>query len=390
MEREWSGNARRLSRGDRARIEGLIRSGATFEVAAGAVGCSTKSIQRYLGLTGGLKSRLKGRSLLRLSLSEREELSRGLVAGESLRRIASRLGRAASTVSREVAWSGSRSGYRAWRADEEAEIRARRPKPAKLALNHRLRREVERGLRARWSPQQIASRLVSDYPRDLEMRVSPETIYRTLFVQARGALRKELTTCLRTGRAQRRPQMRSAQSGAGRLQDMILISERPAEVEDRAVPGHWEGDLIIGQGGRSAIGVLVERASRYVMLLHLPHGRTAEDVRTALTRQITKLPLELRRSLTWDQGKEMAEHVRFTTDTSMTVYFCDPHSPWQRGSGENTNGLLRQYFPKTADLSKHGAAHLNAVARELNNRPRQTLGWMKPCEVFSRTVASIG
>jgi transposase, IS30 family len=171
---------------------------------------------------------------------------------------------------------------------------------------------------------------------------------------------------------------------------MILISERPAEVEDRAVPGHWEGDLIIGKGGRSAIGVLVERASRYVMLLHLPHGRTAEDVRTALTRQITKLPLELRRSLTWDQGKEMAEHVRFTTDTSMTVDFCDPHSPWQRGSGENTNGLLRQYFPKTADLSKHGAAHLNAVARELNNRPRQTLGWMKPCEVFSRTVASIG
>lgn len=389
MEREWSGNARRLSRCDRARIEGLIRSGATFEVAAGAVGCSTKSIQRYLGLTGGLKSRLKERSQLRLSLSEREELSRGLVAGESFRKIASRLGRAASTVSREVAWSGSR-GYRAWRADQEAEVRARRPKPAKLALNHRLRREVERGLRARWSPQQIASRLVSDYPRDLEMRVSPETIYRTLFVQARGALRKELTTCLRTGRAQRRPQMRAAQSGAGQLQNMILISERPAEVEDRAVPGHWEGDLIIGQGGRSAIGVLVERASRYVMLLHLPNGRTAEDVRTALTRQITKLPVELRRSLTWDQGKEMAEHVRFTTDTSMTVYFCDPHSPWQRGSGENTNGLLRQYFPKTADLSKHSAAHLNAVARELNGRPRQTLGWMKPCEVFRRTVASTG
>ena len=390
MEREWSGNARRVSRSDRAQIEGLIRSGATFEVAAGAVGCSTKSIQRYLALTGGLKSRLKGRSPLRLSRSEREELSRGLVAGDSFRRIASRLGRAPSTVSREVAWSGSRQGYRAWRADEAAEQRARRPKRAKLALNHRLRREVERGLRARWSPQQIASRLVSDYPRDLEMRVSPETIYRTLFVQARGALRKELTTCLRTGRAQRRPQMRASQSGAGRLQDMILISERPAEVEDRAVPGHWEGDLIIGQGGRSAIGVLVERASRYVMLLHLPHGRTAEDVRTALTRQITKLPVELRRSLTWDQGKEMAEHVRFTTDTHMTVYFCDPHSPWQRGSGENTNGLLRQYFPKTADLSTHSVAHLNAVARELNNRPRQTLGWMKPCEVFSRTVASIG
>jgi len=243
---------------------------------------------------------------------------------------------------------------------------------------------------ARWSPQQIAARLVCDYPDDLSMRVSHETIYRTLFVQARGALRKELTNCLRTGRTQRRPQMRSEQSGAGRLRNMILISDRPPEIEDRAVPGHWEGDLIIGKGGRSAIGVLVERSSRYVVLLHLPHGRSAEDVRAALTRQIAKLPAELRRTLTWDQGKEMAEHVRFTTDTNMTVYFCDPHSPWQRGSNENTNGLLRQYFPSKADLSLHSAAHLNAVARELNNRPRQTLNWMKPSEVFSRTVASTG
>jgi IS30 family transposase len=288
-----------------------------------------------------------------------------------------------------VAWSGSRIGYRAWRADEQAMKRARRPKPAKLAINARLRHEVERGLRARWSPQQIAARLASDYPDDLEMRVSHETIYRTLFVQARGALRKELTTCLRTGRTQRRPQMRTGQSGAGRLQNMILISERPPEIEDRAVPGHWEGDLIIGKGGRSAIGVLVERASRYVMLFRLPHGRTAEHVREVLTRQVSKLPAELRRTLTWDQGKEMAEHVRFTTDTNMTVYFCDPHSPWQRGSNENTNGLLRQYFPSKADLSLHSAAHLNAVARQLNNRPRQTLNWMKPSEVFCRTVASI-
>ena len=390
MEREWSGNARRLSRADRVQIERLIRAGATFEATAGAVSCSTKSIQRFLALTGGLKSRLKERSLLRLSLAEREELSRGLVAGHSLRTIASRLRRAPSTVSREVAWSGSRGGYRAWRADEQAMLRARRPKPAKLALNTRLCHEVERGLRLRWSPQQIASRLVSDYPDDLEMRVSHETIYRTLFVQARGALRKELTTCLRTGRTQRRPQMRTEQSGAGRLQNMILISERPPEVEDRAVPGHWEGDLIIGKGGRSAIGVLVERSSRYVMLFRLPQGRSAEVVRVALTRQISKLPAELRRTLTWDQGKEMAEHVRFTTDTNTTVYFCDPHSPWQRGSNENTNGLLRQYFPSKADLSVHSAAHLNAVARELNNRPRQTLSWMKPCEVFARTVASTG
>jgi len=390
MERHWSGNARRLSQADRAQIETLIWGGATFETAASAVGCSTKSIQRFLALTGGLKRRVKERSPLRLSLAEREELSRGLVAGDSLRAIATRLGRAPSTVAREVAWSGPRSGYRAWRADSDAISRGRRPKPAKLAVDSRLCREVERGLRAHWSPQQIAARLIRDYPDDLDMRVSHETIYRTLFVQARGALRKELTTCLRTGRAQRRPHMRIERSGAGRLQNMILISERPPEIEDRAVPGHWEGDLIIGKAGRSAIGVLVERSSRYVVLLHLPHGRTAEDVRAALTRQVSKLPAELRRTLTWDQGKEMADHVRFSTDTNMAVYFCDPHSPWQRGSNENTNGLIRQYFPSKADLSLHSAAHLNAVARELNNRPRQTLNWMKPSEVFSRTVASIG
>jgi len=389
MEREWSGNVRRLSQADRAQIESLIWGGATFEAAAGAVGCSTKSIQRFLALTGGLRRRIKQRSALRLSLAEREDLSRGLVAGDSLRTIATRLRRAPSTISREVAWSGSRNGYRAWRADREAIERGRRPKPAKLAVDSRLCREVERGLRANWSPQQIAARLICDYPGDLGMRVSHETIYRTLFVQARGALRKELTTCLRTGRTQRRPHMRIEQSGAGRLRNMILISDRPPEIEDRAVPGHWEGDLIIGKGGRSAIGVLVERWSRYVVLLHLPHGRTAEDVRAALTRQVSKLPAELRRTLTWDQGKEMAEHVRFSTDTNMVVYFCDPHSPWQRGSSENTNGLLRQYFPAKADLSVHSAAHLNAVARELNNRPRQTLNWMKPSEVFCRSVASI-
>jgi transposase, IS30 family len=209
-------------------------------------------------------------------------------------------------------------------------------------------------------------------------------------VQARGALRQELTACLRTGRAQRRPHLRTERSGAGRLRNMILISDRPPEVEDRAVPGHWEGDLIIGKGGRSAIGTLVERSSRYVVLVHLPHGRTADDMRVALTRQVTKLPSELRRTLTWDQGKEMADHVRFSIDTEMQVYFCNPHSPWQRGSNENTNGLLRQYFPSTADLSLHTPARLTAVARELNNRPRQTLNWMKPSEVFGRTVASIG
>ena len=292
MEREWSGNARRLSEADRSEIERRIRCGETFETVAVAVGCSTKSIQRFLALTGGLKRRVRERSALRLSLAEREEISLGLTAGESLRSIGRRLRRAASTISRELAWNGSRNGYRAWRADAEAIRRWRRPKAAKLALDARLCREVARGLRARWSPQQIAAR-------------------RTLFVQARGALRKEPTVCQRSGRAQRRPQMRMGHSGAGRLQNMVLISDRPPEVEDRAVPGHWEGDLIIGKGGRSAIGTLVVRSSRYVMLLHLPHGRTAEDVRAALTRQISKLPAELRRTLTWDQGKEMADHVRF-------------------------------------------------------------------------------
>jgi IS30 family transposase len=390
MEQAWSGNARRLSEADRSEIERRIRCGETFEAVGRAVGCSTKSIQRFLALTGGLKRRIKERSPLRLSLAEREEISRGLTEGESLRAIGRRLRRAPSTISREVAWSGSRSDYRAWRADREAVWRGRRPKPAKLKLDARLRCEVVRGLRARWSPQQIAARLITDYPADPSMRVSHETIYRTLFVQARGGLRKELTACLRTGRAQRRPQMRMEQSGAGRLRNVVLISDRPAEAEDRAVPGHWEGDLIIGKGGRSAIGTLVERSSRYVMLFRLPQGRSAEEVRVALTRQVSKLPAELRRTLTWDQGKEMADHLRFSTDTDMQVYFCDPHSPWQRGSNENTNGLLRQYFPSKSDLSLHSAAHLNAVARELNNRPRQTLGWMKPSEVFSRTVAFIG
>jgi IS30 family transposase len=389
MEREWSGNAKRLSRADRAEIERRIFAGETFAIAAAAVGCSTRSIQRFLASTGGLKRRVRERSALRLSLAEREDVSRGLVAGDSLRTIAKLLQRAPSTISREVSWSGSRGRYRAWRSDREAINRGSRPKPAKLAINSRLCREVERGLRVYWSPQQIAAQLICDYPDDLNMRVSHETIYKTLFVQARGALRKELTACLRTGRTQRRPHMRIERSGAGRLQNMILISDRPPEVEDRAVPGHWEGDLIIGKGGRSAIGTLVERSSRYVVLLHLPHGRTAEDVRAALTKQVSKLPAELRRTLTWDQGKEMAAHVRFSTDTNMVVYFCDPHSPWQRGSNENTNGLLRQYFPRKADLSLHSAAHLNAVARQLNNRPRQTLNWMKPSEVFSRTVASI-
>jgi IS30 family transposase len=388
--RRWGDHGRRLSYLEHLEIRRRVADGETFASAAAAIGCSTKSIQRLLLRTGGLRPSARKRSPLRLSCSEREELSRGLRAGESLRAIAARLRRAPSTISREVVANGSRQGYRAWRAEETALCRARRPKPGKLAGHPRLRREVERRLGERWSPQQIAARLVSDYPDDAEMRVSHETIYRTLFVQARGALRKELTACLRTGRTRRRSHKRTDLCGTGRLLNMVMISKRPGDANDRAIPGHWEGDLIVGKNNRSAIGTLVERRSRYVVLLHLPHGRTAEHVRLALARQLTKLPAQLRRTLTWDQGKEMAEHVQFTVDTDIKVYFCDPHSPWQRGSNENTNGLLRQYFPKGDDLSVYSRSQLDAVARQLNARPRQTLGWMKPSEAFAAAVASTG
>jgi IS30 family transposase len=371
-------------------LQRRVAEGETFASAAAAVGCSTKSIQRLLARTGGLEQRASERSPLRLSPADREELSRGLVAGDSLRQIAGRLARVVSTLSREVKRNGGRAAYRACHAETSAVRRARRPKPAKLALHSRLRREVERRLLERWSPQQIAARLVYDYPDDPTMRVSHETIYRTLFVQARGALRKELTACLRTQRTQRRSHKRTEHSGTGRIREMVRISDRPSEVEDRAIPGHWEGDLLMGKGGKSAIGTLVERSSRYVVLVPLPDGRTATHVRAALTRQLIRLPAELRRTLTWDQGKEMAEHVRFSVDTNIDVYFCDPHSPWQRGSNENTNGLLRQYFPRTADLSVYTRADLASVARQLNTRPRMTLGWKKPAEVFCLTVASTG
>jgi IS30 family transposase len=385
--RQVGRRGRQLSVAEHVEIRRRIADGQTFAVAAAAVGCSTKSIQRLMIRCGGLPPPSRARSALRLSCAEREELSRGLRAGEALRAVAARLGRAPSTMSREVLANGSRQVYRAHLAEKTAMRRARRPKPSKLAANTRLRQEVERRLGERWSPQQIAARLVRDYPNDPEMRVSHETIYRSLFVQARGALRKELTACLRTGRTQRRAHQRT-HLNTGRLLNMVMISDRPADVADRAIPGHWEGDLIVGKGGHSAIGTLVERTSRFVVLLHLPQGRTAEHVRGALAKQLTKLPTQLRRTLTWDQGKEMAEHVQFSVDTDIEVFFCDPHSPWQRGSNENTNGLLRQYFPKRADLSAYSRADLDAVARQLNTRPRQTLGWMKPSEVFAGNVAS--
>jgi IS30 family transposase len=311
----------------------------------------------------------------------------GLAAGESLAAIGRRIGRPACTICREVARNRGVRGYRASKAQQAAQVRARRPKPAKLAVNHRLRAQVEGWLALRWSPQQIAARLVSEFPGDLEMRVSHETIYQSLFVQSRGALRKELTGCLRTGRAIRRPARKSCDA-RGKIPGMVMISARPAEAADRAVPGHWEGDLIIGKDGRSAIGTLVERATRFVLLLHLPHGSGAEAVRDAMTAKITALPAALRQSLTWDQGHEMLEHHRFTVDTGMRVYFCDPHSPWQRGTNENTNGLLRQFFPKGTDLSTHSAADLHYVEMLMNGRPRQTLGWHTPAEALSELLAS--
>ena len=382
---QGSGTGHRLTCAERLELQRRVRFGETHQSAAAALGCSAKSVQRLLVKTGGLMPRTMPQSALRLSLSEREEISRGLLAGETCRRIAARLGRSPSTVSREVSAGGHRDRYRAWRAEERARRRVRRPKTAKLVSSPRLRAEVERWLTLRWSPQQIAARLVLDYPDDLEMRVSHETIYRSLFVQGRGALRKELTRCLRTGRAQRRPRGRTI--GGGHLTDMVLISDRPAEVADRAVPGHWEGDLIVGKNGKSAIGTLVERQTRFVMLMNLSKGRLAVHVRNALADKVRDLPDQLRRSLTWDRGKEMGEHVRFTVATGVQVYFCDPRSPWQRATNENTNGLLRQYFPKGTDLTVYNQAQLDAIAAELNGRPRQTLGWMTPSEAFSRVGA---
>jgi transposase, IS30 family len=375
-----------LTRAERQRVGVLYATGLPVDEIARVIGRHRVSVRRVVVASGGLPPRSVARSPLRLSIGEREEISRGLNAGESYRAIARGLGRAPSTVLREVrALARGRRGYRAWRGELRRDRDSRRPRTAKLARNPRLRGLVEGHLALRWSPQQIARRLRHDYPDEPGMWVSHETIYQSLFVQGRGALRAELTRCLRTGRALRRPHARIPRGG--QLRDMVLISERPAEVEDRAVPGHWEGDLIIGAFNRSAIGTLVERKSRYTLLVAL-RGRTPDHVREALAERVLTLPEQLRRTLTWDQGKEMAEHVRFTVDTGVQVYFCDPRSPWQRGSNENTNGLLRQYFPKGSDLSVYSQADLDAVAAELNGRPRQTLGWLKPAEAFAELVAS--
>jgi len=349
------------------------------------LGRSAGSIRAFVESSGGVRPDLRRRSSHHLSLTEREEISRGIAAGEPLCVIAGRLGRAGSTISRELARNGGRVGYRAHRADRTAWQRARRPQACKLAANEPLRVEVEDKLVLRWSPQQISGWLRHTYPDDEAMHVSHETIYLTLFIQARGGMKHQLTQYLRTRRANRKPKGAQPSSGKGRIVDPVMISERPAEVEDRAVPGHWEGDLIMGKR-QTAIGTLVERWSRYVMLFGLPDGHTAEAVRDALTETVQQLPEHLWKSLTWDQGKEMAQHAQFTIDTGIDVYFCDPKSPWQRGSNENTNGLLRQYFPKDTDMSLLTQDDLDIAAHQLNGRPRQTLDWTTPSQKLAETL----
>ncbi len=370
---------------EKAEVWDRWQGGEAMRKIARRLGRESSSVRTLIEDCGGVRPVRRRRHPRHLSVIEREEISRGIATGESLRQIAGRLGRAASTVCREVARNGGRGQYRAQRADRAALGRARRPKTAKLAVNTKLRAVVEDKLAEWWSPQQISGWLGDAYPGVEEMRVSHETIYLSLFVQGKGALRHELTRCLRTRRAIRRPATRRAPTGKGQIVDPVMISERPAEVEDRAVPGHWEGDLLMGKR-MTAIGTLVERATRYVMLFPLPDGNTAESVRTALAETIQRLPEHLWRSLTWDQGKEMAQHAQFTIDTGVQVYFCDPKSPWQRGSNENTNGLLRQYFPKGTDMAALTQADLDAAAHSLNNRPRQTLGWKAPSQKLAEVL----
>jgi IS30 family transposase len=377
----------RFSHQDRLEILERIAGGETQPQVARALGCSTMTVRRVLAAAGGApsrRSRRRPRSPLRLSLIEREEIRAGIAAGDSFHAIARQIGRAPSTISREVGGVRARSRYRATRADDRACLAALRPKPAKLACNLRLQRAVIEMLKERFSPQQISARLRLEHPHDPEMRIAAETIYQSLYVQSRGRLRKDLARYLRSGRAQRKP--RRGPTGQGRIPCMVSISERPAEVKDRAVPGHWEGDLIVGKQNRSFVGTLVERHTRYVMLTHLGTDATTEAVTAKIAAQIVRLPEHLRLSLTWDQGREMARHLEFTVATGVKVYFCDPHSPWQRGSNENTNGLLRQYFPKGTDLAVHGQVDLDRVAAQLNRRPRQTLDWHTPAEKMAKLL----
>jgi len=371
--------------GDIAEIWRRVGAGESFTEVGAALACSPRSVERVVKTQGGIAPRPPApRSPLRLRWSEREEISRGLPTGESIRSIARRLDRAPSTVSREVARNGGRIEYRSWHATTATRERERRPKVARLARRPRLRAEVERLLELDWSPRQIARRLPIDHPDDREMRVSHETIYQSLYVQARGALRRELAAHLRSGRARR--QVGGPVAVAPKIPGMVNISARPPEASDRAVPGNWEGDLIVGKGSRSQVATLVERRSRFVLLAALP-TKAAPEVADVLARTITAVPAHLHRTLTWDQGRELAAHRQFSAATGIAVYFCDPHSPWQRGTNENTNGLLRQYLPKGMDLSGVTQEQLDVIADRLNGRPRQTLGWRTPSEVLAEAVA---
>jgi IS30 family transposase len=389
---------------------GHIHEGMSAGEAGAAVGVSVLSGRKWFADAGGVRPKFPDqgpRKRPRLTLGERAVIDVGVRMGKSIRKIADELGRAPSTVMREIARNafcygryreryrfgapkkGGRDAkprYRAAGAQARAQQRTRRPKRGKLAVNEKLHREVQTRLDEKYSPEQIARRLRLDFPDDAEMRVSHATIYQSVYVQGRGSLRRDLHQCLRTGRALRKPQRRPGER-RGRIPDMVNISERPPEVADRAVPGHGEGDLILGAAGKSAIGTLVERATRFVMLLHLPDDHGALAVQDAIVAKMAQLPAILRRTLTWDQGREMANHAAIAAATDLDIYFCDPHPPWQRGSNENTNGLLRQYFAKGADLSVFPADYLDYVAAQLNTRPRKTLGWKKPAEVLDELLS---
>ena len=375
----------RLSELEKWRIAELSAQGLPSRLIGKEIGRHHRTVLGHIARLRRPPVREPVRSPLRLSLMEREEISRGLAGGESRRSIARRLGRSPSTISREVNVNGGVRRYRACRAEKDAVRRARRSKPAKLAACERLRVVVEEKLELRWSPQQISGWLVAEFPDDPEMRVSHETIYMSLFVQSRGALRKELTRYLRSGHTTRRPRGHTVMNGQGQLRGTLNIRERPGEADDRAVPGHWEGDLLMGKR-MHAMATLVERKTRFVMLVALPNGHAADVVADALAAKIVELPAQLRRSMTWDQGKEMAAHAKFTVKTGLPVYFCDPRSPWQRGSNENTNGLLRQYFPKRTEIAQFTQADLDDVAAELNDRPRQTLGWKSPSQALDEVL----
>jgi IS30 family transposase len=378
----------RMARGVERRFWWAVRWGLDVMQASAGVGVSLSTGRRWFAEGGGMPQvELAEPSGRFLSLAEREEIAIRRAEGWSAAAIGRLLGRSRSTISRELGRNSIADGhggrtYRATAAQSKADERARRPKQGKLAGHESLRAWVQARLKDKWSPEQIAAGLIEAFADDESMRVSHETIYKALYVQGRGELRRELTACLRTGRAVRKPRRGTVRPTRERIPGMVMVSERPAEADDRAVPGHWEGDLIIGKHGGSAIGTLVERSTRFVMLLHLPAGRDAVTVADAIAAKISTLPQVLRRSLTWDQGIELARHAQLTIATGLPVFFCDPHSPWQRGSNENTNGLLRQYFPKGTDLSVHSPAHLDAVAAQLNSRPRKTLGWKTPANTM--------